>query len=105
MKPPRFPWIKAILFAPCAMTLTASALGVFFIPLPFLWFFSIPLLLGGAWPYAHWMSKSINAKVAYEFRDKPLVEGTPEWEQAPVIDEDELIAIVIHGSGRGRNGN
>jgi hypothetical protein len=90
-----------VAWTPIALTLTGLGLGTLFIPFLFpvgclLWFLA-------AWPYYRWLSKKIKADIEYANRDKPLEEGSRgPWEEGQIdISDDELLQIVIHGTGRG----
>lgn len=98
---PKLPVLKMILWTPIALVLTALGLGTFFIPLLFPLGFL--LLILAALPYVRWLSKKIHADIAYADRDHSANEGQKKpWEGGQIdISDDELIQIVVHGTGRG----
>jgi hypothetical protein len=100
MQEPKLPWVKMIAYSPIALALTAVGVPALippFTPFGFL------ILFAAAYPYAHWMGKKNIQNEEYKDRDHSVNEGEQfPWETQEQIDED-LINIIINGSGRGKS--
>lgn len=104
MSKPKLPWVKMALYFPLCLFNVAVGLCLLLLP-PAGWLVGIPLLVLSCLPYATWISKHIHASIAYEERDKPLLEGEDlPWEESgDAIDETLIIDIIMNQNGRGRN--
>ena len=101
MNKPKLPMVRMVLYFPFAMLGMAVGLGLL-IP-PFTPFGFIVLFATGI-PYARWMSKKLKADIEYVNRDHALNEGEPKpWETEEGQIEEELINIILNGSGRGKS--
>lgn len=101
MTKPKLPWMKMAMMLPVSLANVAG--GLFFIWMPFLFPIGIGLLVVAALPYVYWLSEKIRADIAYADRDHSVNEGEEmPWEtEDSELSEDEIISIILNGSGRG----
>jgi hypothetical protein len=111
---PRLPWVRMVCYFPFAIFNIVAGLVMFAFgfAVPFIWIIGVPLVILAGWPYAVWLRDHATAMVAWEDRDKPLInrdEVIPEWEQEDSntqraslqLSEDDMINIILNGNGRG----